>query len=153
MRKAVHKYPAASSADNRRVYDRESVIAPSTVRASFAPAPIEVETRDFSSSGCQFVSSKRLPAGSRISLGLAGAGSASATVVRAEGDVHACMFDRPLSPGELRKAFRGTTIVELAGSHFEAPRDERWLRPTRGRAILALGALGWLLPVGLFLIA
>lgn len=153
MNPAVHNAIASSAATERRTHDREAVISRTVVRSPTAPTPIEVETRDFSSSGCQFVSPQQFVIGTRITLGLDGAGSATATIVRSDGINYACVFDRPLSAADLKTAFRGTIVIQISSAAFELPDDGRWPRHKRMRLVLILGILAWAVPTGLFLLA
>lgn len=151
MSLAAYNAIANAPQGDRRAHDREAVVSRTVIRSPLAPSPIEVETRDFSPSGCQFVSPQKFVIGTRITLGLAGAGSAAATIVRAEGANHACVFDRPLAAADLTNAFRGTIVIQISSAAFALPQKNQWPRHKRMRLTLVLGILAWFVPAGLFL--
>lgn len=137
------KLSTARNAGERRAHDREPVMVTSVIRGQSDSIPVEVEIRDFSPTGCKFIGPTPLPTGARIALGLAGAGSVTATVVRSEGTIIACLFDKVLPESDQQKAFTGTTIIRLGNCLPAAEPDERLPRHTRYRLALALGALPW----------
>lgn len=140
----VKKLSPAPNPAERRAHDRASVVATSVIRDQSDSGPIEVETRDVSPSGCLFVAPIQLPVGARIAIGLSGAGSAEATIVRSSGGMHACLFDRVLSDADMQMAFTGTAIVRLTEPAASWEETDRWARHTRYRLVLGLGALAWI---------
>jgi hypothetical protein len=146
------KLSPAGNSGERRAHDREPVTATSVIRGQSDSIAVEVEIRDFSPTGCKFISPSPLPTGARIALGLAGAGSVTATVVRSEGKIIACLFDKVLPQSDQQKAFTGTTIIHLGNCLPAAKPDERLPRHTRYRLVLALGALPWVTALAVLLL-
>lgn len=134
--------------DDRRWDVRETIGLPSTLRgAGHAPADIIVE--DLSPSGFLFRSADRFAIDARVQVGLAGSGAADATVVRRDGDLHGCVFARPLSLAQLQAAFSDDVVVQgtFGGQVMPTPQPvvERWPRPVRAAIWLVGGAAPWLL--------
>lgn len=144
-------------ADDRRLSDRRPVDLESTVRG-FDAQPLDVVVRDFSRTGVGFTSTRDLPLGTEISIGLAGAGATRATIVRRVGDEHGCEFDTPLTPAQAAIAFAISSVVEFAPaggvlpSPATAPR-EKWAVSTRVALLLAGAAGTWAVAVTAVLLA
>lgn len=68
--------------------------------------PFDVQIEDISLTGFRL----RLPFAAMvdqdITIGVPGLGVRTATIVRSEGKIAGCVFERPLDPGELQKALR-----------------------------------------------
>ncbi len=108
-------------------------------------APHEVLVHDLSRTGFRFSSSAHIAVGASVRLGLAGAGSANARVVRRDGDDHGCEFHWPLTAAQLDSAFSYAEVSDIT------PREQmdvddpgpRWPRILR-LAIFAIGgAAAW----------
>ncbi|NYT42750.1 PilZ domain-containing protein [Sphingomonas sp. R-74633] len=91
---------------DRRGAIRFDADSPSTVRAPDG-APIDVQVEDFSRTGFRFASDLDLPVGTLVSLGLSGAGSRAAKVVRRNGSTYGCAFMKALTEEEIAHAFKG----------------------------------------------
>lgn len=95
---------------DRRGAIRFDADSPSTLRAPDG-APIDVQVEDFSRTGFRFSSEIDLPVGTLVSLGLSGAGSRAAKVVRRSGNTHGCAFMKALTEDEIAHAFKGQEQV------------------------------------------
>lgn len=129
----------------RRMGSRSAVDSASTARGP-EDAAVDVVVKDMSATGLSFVtSSHNWGIGSRISVGLAGAGRVSATVVRRERDLYGCAFDSPLTPKQLADAFSTDVpaVHELGFRQREAPAEEKWPVRTRLIVIIGLALLSW----------
>lgn len=91
---------------DRRGAIRFDADSPSTLRVPDG-APIDVQVEDFSRTGFRFSSDLDLPVGTLVSLGLSGAGSRAAKVVRHSGRTYGCAFMKALTEEEIAHAFRG----------------------------------------------
>lgn len=136
------------NATDRRQDERAPVGQPSTVRVA-GGAPVEVVVEDLSLSGLLYRSTDRLAVGTAIQVGLAGSGAASAAVIRRDGDLHACLFDRPLPIDRLTAAFTNGTVVQGAFGandlHLSPePVIAKWPRQVRALVLLSAGAAPWL---------
>jgi hypothetical protein len=95
----------------------------------------DVEISDFSASGLAFVSEAAWPIGSRIVVGLVGAGRIGAKIVRRAGSLHGCAFDHLLTAEEVDRAFSSDQLATLNLGHepslsprsFDAQRDVKKL--------------------------
>jgi len=91
---------------DRRGAIRFDADSPSTLRVPDG-APLDVRVEDFSRTGFRFSSEIDLPVGTLVSLGLSGAGSRAAKVVRRSGSTYGCAFMKALTEEEIAHAFRG----------------------------------------------
>lgn len=91
---------------DRRGAIRFDADSPSTLRTPDG-APIDVRVEDFSRTGFRFGSELDLPVGTLVSLGLSGAGSRAAKIVRRSGNSYGCAFMKALTEEEIAHAFRG----------------------------------------------
>lgn len=91
---------------DRRGAIRFDADSPSTLRTPDG-APIDVQVEDFSRTGFRFGSELDLPVGTLVSLGLSGAGSRAAKIVRRSGNSYGCAFMKALTEEEIAHAFRG----------------------------------------------
>ncbi|RYD87226.1 MAG: hypothetical protein EOP61_36000 [Sphingomonadales bacterium] len=66
---------------------------------------------DFSRTGFRFISEADLPIGTLVSLGLSGAGSRAARIVRRRDNVYGCAFMVALSQDDMARAFTGQESV------------------------------------------
>ncbi|RYD54527.1 MAG: PilZ domain-containing protein [Sphingomonadales bacterium] len=95
---------------DRRGAIRFDADSPSTLRVPDGK-PIDVRVEDFSRTGFLFVSDTDLPIGTLVSLGLSGAGSRAARIVRRRGQTYGCAFMAPLSDEDIARAFKGQESV------------------------------------------
>ncbi|MDH4744788.1 PilZ domain-containing protein [Sphingomonas sp. CBMAI 2297] len=95
---------------DRRGAIRFDTDSPSTLRTPDG-GPIDVQVEDFSRTGFRFSSELDLPEGTLVSLGLSGAGSRAAKVVRRSGNTYGCAFMKALTEEEIAHAFRGQEHV------------------------------------------
>lgn len=134
--------------DDRRAADRRDVRSESTVRAADA-VPVDVEVLDLSHTGASFRARTAFPERARVRLGLAGAGTVEATIVRRDGAVNGCVFDAPLSPAQSAMAFGVSSVVDFAGvdtQSFPPPAVTAWPKPVKlavwlGGAVAAWGVV------------
>ena len=73
--------------------------------------PVEVVVDNFSRTGFLFTGDVDWPVGTLVSIGLSGAGTREAKVVRRDGNGHGCEFLMPLARREIAHAFRGQDQV------------------------------------------
>jgi hypothetical protein len=113
--------------------------------------------RNLSRSGCQFDCDAHIAIGTRIMLGLDGAGSIAAVVIRSSDGNHACLFERHLTTEEQAQAFTGTAVVSLFD--FPAPaqvpqtaQSTKFPRHQRYRLAFGLAASCWLLGGAIYLL-
>ena len=95
---------------DRRGAIRFDADSPSTLRTPEG-GPIDVKVEDFSRTGFRFSADVDLPVGTLVSLGLSGAGSRAAKVVRRSGKSYGCAFMKALTEEEIAHAFRGQEQV------------------------------------------
>lgn len=128
----------------RRTDTRTGVGKPSTARGPDDTA-VDVTVQDLSASGLSFTSTAKWGLKSRISVGLAGPGRVSGTIVRNQGNLYGCAFDRPLAPEQLAHAFSADSSParELAFRQREMPLEDKWALRTRLIVMIGLGVLAW----------
>lgn len=95
---------------DRRGAIRFDVDSPSTLRVPDG-APVDVQVEDFSRTGFRFLSDLDLPVGTLVSLGLSGAGSRVAKIVRRKDNTYGCAFMKALTEEEIARAFKGQEAV------------------------------------------
>ena len=128
----------------RRTDPRQGVGKPSTARGP-DDAAVDVVVKDLSASGLSFTAAAKWEVQSRISVGLAGPGRVSGTIVRREGDIYGCAFDRALTPQQLANAFSANSSParDLAFRQHEFPLEEKWPARTRLLVMIGLGLCAW----------
>lgn len=159
MRWTQSKFSTADEGFDRRSHPREPVEASTVVRTPGQTGTASVEMRNLSRSGCQFDCEDDIPIGTRIVLGLDGAGSIAAVVIRSNGGNHACLFERHLTPAEQAQAFTGAAVVTLFhrlpethpaivahASESKLPRHQRY------RLALGLAATCWIIGGAIYLV-
>lgn len=134
--------------DDRRHDERAAVRQSSTVRV-IGGTPVEVVVEDLSQTGLLYRAAESLAIGTAVQIGLAGSGAARATVVRRDGDLHGCLFERPLPLDQLAAAFsNGTVVLGSFGAGdldlLPDPVTRKWPRPVRALVLLTAGAAPWL---------
>jgi len=107
-------------------FDAES---PSTLRVPDGK-PIDVTVEDFSRTGFRFTTNLDLPLGTLVSLGLSGAGSRAARIVRRRGNGYGCAFMVALSEEDIARAFKGreSVLADLSSkleARFRFAEEER----------------------------
>jgi hypothetical protein len=95
---------------DRRGAIRFDADSPSTLRAPDG-VPVDVIVDDFSRSGFRFTADVELPIGTLVSLGLSGAGSRAARIVRRRENSYGCAFMKPLTDEDIGEAFRGQEAI------------------------------------------
>ncbi|WP_264938358.1 PilZ domain-containing protein [Sphingomonas caeni] len=95
---------------DRRGAIRLDADSPSTLRAPDGQ-PIDVIVDDFSRTGFHFTANVDLPIGTLVSLGLSGAGSRAAQVMRRRDNGYGCAFMKALSDEEIGRAFKGQEAI------------------------------------------
>jgi hypothetical protein len=125
---------------DRRGAIRFDTDSPSTLRAPDG-APIDVRVEDFSRTGFRFVTDIDLPIGTLVSLGLSGAGSRAARVMRRRGDSYGCAFMTALTDEEIGRAFKGSEdiLADLSSAlhaRFAFAEEERRKPMNRVKAML-----------------
>jgi hypothetical protein len=145
-----HSASAQDAVPCRREDDRAPILQPSTLRISDAPHDVRVE--DLSPNGFAFSSTVPIPIDTIVHVGLAGAGRASARIVRRADKVYGCIFEPGLTSAQIEDAFTRSsrdTVTTLAARASAIAADGEILQPqlpfvTR-IALLALASLmGWL---------
>ncbi|MES2989081.1 MAG: PilZ domain-containing protein [Pseudomonadota bacterium] len=129
---------------DRRGAIRFDADSPSTLRVPDGK-PIDVTVEDFSRTGFRFASEIDLPLGTLVSLGLSGAGSRAAQIMRRRGNSYGCAFMAPLSSEDITRAFKGqeSVLADLSArldQSFRAADEEKSRRARRPLARL----LRWL---------
>lgn len=133
--------------NERRTDPRSDVGMPSTVRGVDAAA-VDVVVDDMSASGLAFTSDVAWAVGARLTVGLAGGGRATGTIVRNSGSLYGCAFDRFLTPDQLATAFSSRTSQgrDLSISPALAAVPEAaptWPIGTRVALVVSLALLLW----------
>ena len=129
---------------DRRGAIRFDADSPSTLRVPDGK-PIDVTVEDFSRTGFRFIADVDLPLGTLVSLGLSGAGSRAARILRRRGNSYGCAFMAALNAEDIARAFKGQEnvladlSVRLDARFREAEED----RARRSRSPLA-GLRRWL---------
>ncbi|RYF11530.1 MAG: PilZ domain-containing protein [Oxalobacteraceae bacterium] len=145
-----HSASAQDAVPCRREDDRAPILQPSTLRISDAPHDVRVE--DLSPNGFAFSSTVPIPIDTIVHVGLAGAGRASARIVRRADTVYGCIFEPGLTSAQIEDAFTRSpsdTVTTLAARASAIADDGEISQPqlpfvTR-IALLALASLmGWL---------
>ncbi|WP_446741237.1 PilZ domain-containing protein [Sphingomonas sp. H160509] len=91
------------------------ILQPSTLRISDAPHDVRVE--DLSPNGFAFSSTVPIPIDTIVHVGLAGAGRATARIVRRADTVYGCIFEPGLTSAQIEDAFTRSpsdTVTTLA---------------------------------------
>lgn len=130
---------------DRRADTRTTVGRLSTIRDG-GQSPRDVIVEDLSQIGFRYRSTDRLPVGTPVRLGLAGAGTAAAQVVRVDGDEHGCAFDRPLSLKQFESAFTSGAVIRtssVAADVAEIDAGEQWPRAVRMAIFIGGGVAAW----------
>lgn len=114
---------------DRRGAIRFDTDSPSTLRAPEGK-PIDVTVEDFSQTGFRFVADIDLPIGTLVSLGLSGAGSRAARIMRRKGNSYGCAFMAALSDEDIARAFKGqeNVLADLSAkleARFREAEEER----------------------------
>jgi len=160
MRWTQSKFSTADEGLDRRSHPREPVEASTVVRTPGQDGTASVEMRNLSRSGCQFACDDEIPIGTRIVLGLDGAGSIAAVVIRSNGGNHACLFERHLTAAEQAEAFTGAAVVTLfhhlpethpASAAF--PCEAKLPRHQRYRLAFGLAATFWMIGGAIYLVS
>ncbi len=125
---------------DRRGSIRFDADSPSTLRAPDGE-PIDVVIDDFSRTGFHFTGNVDLPIGTLVSLGLSGAGSRAARIMRRRNNGYGCAFMKALTDEEIGRAFKGQEeILAEISSALEAryafADDERYKPLNRVKAML-----------------
>jgi hypothetical protein len=125
---------------DRRGSIRFDTDSPSTLRAPDGE-PIDVVIDDFSRTGFHFTGNVDLPIGTLVSLGLSGAGSRAARIMRRRNNGYGCAFMKALTDEEIGRAFKGQEeILAEISSALEAryafADDERYKPLNRVKAML-----------------
>lgn len=84
--------------------------SPSTLRVSDGE-PVDVVVDDFSRTGFHFTANVDLPIGTLVSLGLSGAGSRAAQIMRRRNNGYGCAFMKALTDEEIGRAFKGQEAI------------------------------------------
>lgn len=149
-----HAVSFEQSSDPRRLSTRRSLRADSTMRA-YQDGPTDVSVVSLSTTGCAIESEQPIPVGAEISLGVPGAGSCRATVVRRDGTVHGCAFVEPLSEGAVASAFGQSNLVKFPLERLPAPArsqvEPKLPRAVRGWLLIAAAVGGWAVLAALLL--
>lgn len=95
---------------DRRGSIRFDADSPSTLRAPDGE-PFDVIVDDFSRSGFHFTANIDLPIGTLVSLGLSGAGSRAARILRRRNNGYGCAFMKPLTDEDINRAFKGQEAI------------------------------------------
>ncbi|HSI16387.1 MAG TPA: PilZ domain-containing protein [Sphingomonas sp.] len=104
-------------------------------------APFDVIVDDFSRSGFHFTANIDLPIGTLVSLGLSGAGSRAARIMRRRDNGYGCAFMKALTDEEIGRAFRGqeAVLAEISSAleaRFAFAEEERNRPINRIRSLL-----------------
>ena len=118
---------------DRRGAIRFDTDSPSTLRTPDG-GPIDVQVEDFSRTGFRFVSDVDLPIGTLVSLGLSGAGSRAAKVMRRKDNVYGCAFMKAFTEEDIARAVKGQEEVLADLSAALAERFSKEPKP-RGKAL------------------
>ncbi|MGU3390529.1 PilZ domain-containing protein [Sphingomonas sp. M1A8_2b] len=119
--------------------------------------PIDVQVTDLSATGFSVDAPMDLAVGAIVRLGLGGAGTAPAQIVRRTNSTYGAEFLEPLSPEKVAAAFRYSEILATIGGntdgdstddvkHFDDDRVEntdRWSRRTRIVVMLSSAGAAW----------
>lgn len=95
---------------DRRGAIRFDADSPSTLRSPDGE-PIDVAVDDFSRTGFRFTADVDLPIGTLVSLGLSGAGSRAARIMRKRDHSYGCAFMKALTDEEIGRAFKGQEAI------------------------------------------
>ena len=120
--------------------ERSVIGRPGTLRERAKPLR-DILVEDLSRTGCRMRSDVEIPAGTRISIGIPGAGMQAARVMRSKGEVHGCAFLLELTDQEVENAMWVNTVPEaafsaLSGRIRSAAAAERDQRSAAGKASL-----------------
>lgn len=131
-----------------RAAPRVAIGRPSTVR-DHGGAPRDVLVEDLSQTGFRYCSAKHLAVGTAVRLGLAGAGTAAARVVRQDGDEHGCEFETPLTVAQLQSAFTSAGVTRVSPTDGDFRKPDRWPAGVRLAILLGFGAAAWAVAIAL----
>lgn len=140
--------------DDARSAPRSERRSGATVRSA-SRIPLEVRLLDISTDGAGFETDRPLPIGTKITLGLAGVGQLKAMIVRQEGKLHGCTFDRAMSHVEVARAGRANTIPFPRAPELAIPEPyvENW--PSRTKLAILVGGVvaSWAIVMGAIALA
>lgn len=127
--------------------------------------PVDVRVTDLSTTGFSVDAALDLEIGAVVGLGLGGAGTASARIIRRANSIYGAQFLQPLAPDRVDAAFRYSASVASISSaadiadvdeqgddqagHDETDNDdqtgkqEKFSRRTRLAIMVASGGLAW----------
>lgn len=145
-----HSTVAHDAAPCRREDDRAPILQPSTLRVSDAPLDVRVE--DLSPTGFAFSSNVPIPTDTMVHVGLAGAGRASARIVRRTGTVYGCIFEPALTAAQIEDAFTRSpsdTVTTLAARASAIAAEGETSQPqlsfvARFTLLALISLMGWL---------
>lgn len=114
--------------------------SPSTLRVPDGE-PVDVVVDDFSRTGFHFTANVDLPIGTLVSLGLSGAGSRAAQIMRRRNNGYGCAFMKALTDEEIGRAFKGqeAILAEISSAleaRFAFAEEERNKPLNRVKALL-----------------
>ena len=112
--------------------------------------PIDVVVTDLSTTGFSVEAPLDLQVGGIVRLGLGGAGTASARIIRRADSTYGCQFLQPLGADRVEAAFKYNEILASIGSAVDVPVDigaldepYRWSRRARVGVMLGSAAAAW----------
>jgi len=138
---------AISTGQRKDAEPRTSVGTATTLRAADR-LPLDVIVQDFSPSGFRFTLDRTFPVGTRIRIGLRGAGTEEARIVWSKGRSHGCAFVKQVSRERVAAAFRAQSAIAGRIAHkTDAPAVDdqyrRWPRAVRVGLLLSGTLLSW----------
>ena len=78
--------------------------------------PHDILVEDLSTTGCRILLSLDLPLDMLVRVGISGAGTRQARIVRGSQPIYGCAFVEPMSDADIRRATRADTVVAAAFS-------------------------------------
>ena len=138
---------------------RKSVLRDSTLRHG-DNLPVDVQVTDLSTTGFSVDAPLDLEIGALVGLGLGGAGTASARIIRRANSTYGAQFLQPLDPDRVDAAFKYSEILASIGGNAAVVSGEdrvedggvddhrlgepdKLSRRTRLAVMLAAGSVAW----------
>lgn len=130
---------------------RKVVLRDSTLRYG-DNTPVDVRVTDLSSTGFSVEAALDLKIGAIVGLGLGGAGTASARIVRRANSTYGAQFLQPLAPDRVDAAFKysamlasisGAADVDGSDDDYGLGKHDKLSRRTRLAVMAASGTIAW----------
>ena len=133
------------AASERRSGDRTAILRPAVLRIE--NLAVEIKVNDLTRDGCRITCGTALAVGADITLGLAGIGQVTATVLWNNGDTYGCVFHESLPSGSVTAAtLNNVNRLDIATNTKPelTPHDVKWGARNRLLFVAAATSCLWI---------